>query len=428
MSVITYNGISLPYASCTNFGQEAVYGVHNTDWHLTKFDITVQCFVNTNYLSLLAPDMVVNGIPITTNPVDIMRVIRSRLLHPRKTLSFKINQSELIPQAQPGNPGTVDSENGPKPQSCNIIELTGTMFLIHYRITANYWENNTVVKNAAPFVTNQIGNDVLYNRWTETVDIDNCQYSTKTREGKYIIRSDNKSGLIADSYRYAMAVVGVDSGFLRKSAQYTVSPDGLSLSYTITDKEVFKYPPKPAFEASGNYYETAPNKGGSVRYGEVRLTLKGDKLTPQAALLKSALTIALAKLLVNNAKVNLIEGTTINVDMYENIVQVQMKCFLNIDKGRVAGQAAFNRPALLLTPGSDPPTNPNVNAQKLGIGIQPTYYTRGTAGAGAGGIGLLLKAAAYYDPSLVGTVIDKNTDGFTGNLLQVGQAGKTKEP
>src|SRR3990167_5489613 len=57
ISVLTYHGCTLPYAYCTRFDQAAEYDESGTDWYCTKFDIQVECVLNTNYLSQIAPDL-----------------------------------------------------------------------------------------------------------------------------------------------------------------------------------------------------------------------------------------------------------------------------------------------------------------------------------------------------------------------------------
>src|SRR5690606_15107838 len=114
----------------------------------------------------------------------------------------------------------------------------------------------------------------------EIIEIDDRNYSRRTREGKYRIRSDNFQGQIADQFRRDLAVVSIPNGFLRKSAKYTQTPDGLGLEYHIVDEEVYKPPPAPAFKAQGSYTEEV-TRGGVNRYCEVNVRLEGDKITDQ---------------------------------------------------------------------------------------------------------------------------------------------------
>ncbi len=395
MSLLIYNGVSLPYPLTTQFTQEAVRddspGGIPTDWICTKFDITVQTIINADYILSLAPDIA----GTTSNPVDIMKVIRSRLLAQRKVLSFTMNGRELIPAILPGNKGGVDVRNGPQPQSCTIMELTNTSFLMTYRIVAHYWENNKVTTtNDVLTVTNRTTSPILFNRWTETVDMDSCQMSTRTREGKFMIRSDNSQGRIADEMRNQMAVVSLPEGFLRASSRYTVSTDGLAIAYTVVDKEVFKMPPQPAFEAEGEYTESC-NKAGAIRYADVRVKLKGDNSNKatrgrQDELVVAVFSIVTIKLRSRGAGIlleknqkepnGLIESFSIRTWMYENIVECSARVMFKFN-----GVLLFNAPGV----------RSNVTFTPLSdfVDYSPLYQARGTAN-------LLLQAAAYYDPNL----------------------------
>lgn len=405
MSVVTYSGVTLPYAYCTRFDQAAEYDESGTDWYCTKFDIQVECVLNTNYLSQIASDL--SGVADQFRSAgDIMAVIRARLLEPRRALSVKSNGAELIPQ---GGTGKVDSQNGPQPQSCSVISLTDTTFLVSYHIIARYWETYSVTQGV-PFKSTQAGNNVLYNRWNETVDIDNANFSTRTREGKFIIRSDNAGGKIADELRTQMAVVGVPKGFLRKSSRYTVDKSGLGIAYTLVDQEQFKMPPPPAFEAAGKYIESTQVKGGAIKYGEVWVSLRGDKLTDQGKLLEAAIKVAGAKLNRRSQQIgskgHIVENARAEVDLYKNEVLFQIKVYYPIENKRFQGMAAWAG-IDTSTPGSD------------GVNYTPTMYSRGTAQ-------LLMRTAQYYDPCLQNTKLDPAT-GLLSTGLEVGQAGQQLE-
>src|SRR5258708_1862141 len=96
MSIIVYNGVTLPYAHLTDFGHDVIYEDSNTDWFCTRYTISLQTIFNVNYLAPLAGDIVGK----TTNPADIMTIVRNRLMKPRKVLSVKTNGVELIPNKQ----------------------------------------------------------------------------------------------------------------------------------------------------------------------------------------------------------------------------------------------------------------------------------------------------------------------------------------
>lgn len=436
MAAFAYNGITLPYTFFTRFNQTAKADESGTDWYCTEFDIEVQTIINANYVRWLASDLVSAGASVTENAADIMHVIRSRLLERRKTLSVQFNGVELIPKKTAGR-GTVDVQNGPQPQSCTLYELMNNTFLLSYHIKACYWENNDVDPDRTPIVENQTGNGVLYNRWQETVDIDACQFSVSTREGRFVIRSDNADGRIVDSFRNQFAVTGLRPEFNRVSTHYTVDPSGLALQYRIVDREVFKHPPAPAYEAEGEYTETTTH-WAAKRIGEVRIRLKGSKTTPQEKLIETAVGVASAKLILGDGRTGaetttlttggggtttggsatftsvgnrfaLLEHASITVDMYNNVVEVRMRAWMKPYKRRKDNVAGFRFDGMAWTPGSEP-----------GYGAAPPNYTaRGSAD-------ILLQAAAYYDPSLATTVLNQTTNQHSRGS-EVGTAGVTQE-
>ncbi len=428
MALVTYNGVSLPYSSMTDFKQEAMYDdVGRTDFYLTKFDVTVQCVINIEYTKQMfgaASEILPTDFGGVANAASVMSIIRSGLLEPRKILSIVFNGVELIPRIV-NNSGLVDCANGPMPQHCNIIQLTNELFIVNYRIIAHYWENNDISYDRDPAALNQPSNPVLYNRWVDQIEIDNCKYSRRARQGKFVIRSDNQLGQTVDLFRKQMAVLGVPPGFLRETANYKVSPDGLGLEYSIVDREVYKMPPEPAYQAEGEYLESITNKG-AARWGQCRVKLWGAKDTPQMKLIDAAIFIVSAKLQIVGALTDgtaregdqrfaFLERFDVMVDMYQNIVECIMRAQLQVNttrngRGRVYGIAGldFSR-NMATTP------IPLTSARNY----QPSYTSYGTGN-------LLLQAANYYDPSILNTIIDQQ-NGNLNRGLAPGQAGKKRE-
>lgn len=438
--------VELPYAHTSEFTQTVKYDDSKTDWYCTEYNIKVQCLINSNYLTLLAPDLIGR----TLNPAAIMNTIKSRLMKPRQTLSYLVNGVDLIPKNQTGNLGTVDAQNGPQPQSFTFTEITNETFICTYHIVARYWDNISPKKKGL-VEKNLPGNTVLYNRWTETADIDTYNRTKWTREGKYLIRSDNTGGFLADQLRISMAVVGVRDRFLRTSARYAVSKDGLGISYTLVDEEQFKMPPIPAFTASGSYKESISNYGAK-RHIEVSVTLAGSNRDPQTELIRAAIYVANNKALNRLrtiGKTVIPESASLDMQLYKNEVTFIIKCWVGQDIAQIKVRPARPTGGLFDVPG--PPgadelrrvqqeqvvadlQNQARNPIAAFFGIlgflpgtddrtqplqPPLYLVYGTAR-------ILLQAAAYYDPSLTENVIN----AVTGQMqlgLAVGEAGKKKE-
>lgn len=412
MSLITYNSVFLPYPTFTQFDQTAMYEPSNTDFYLSRFDIGVQCVINYNYLPLLMPSLIDgNGNPITTNPADIQNIIYQKLMTPRSSLSMKFNGVDVVPSSVGG--GTPDAQNGPQPQSCKFLTMTNQSFILTWHCVAHYWINN-LTGAASPLATNQAGSPVLYNRWTETQDIDERNFSTRNRSGRFMIRSDNVEGVSADFIRGNLAIVGVPDGFLRKSSQYIVDRSGLGIDYSVTDEEVFKKPPTPAFRASGKYTETT-SVNGARRYGQVQLRLQGDKATPQSKLIETAIAVVSKKLAARGSELtnkkggfNILQSAAMAVDMYDNEIELIAQVSIACTEATVATSiSAFNSVSMTSTPVSDDK-------------YLPPYQDRGTAN-------MFLHAAAYWDPSLKGVPTLQRTSSPAGpNQMPAGKEPGTK--
>lgn len=429
MAQITYNGVTLPYCYISQFAQRIVYDeVGGVDAYCTEFDIQAQCVIHYYYLSQLISSWNTNP-PVATDPATIMYAVRQQLKVPRKRLSVQVNGVELIPNYQ--NKSPVDAQNGPTPKFVDIIQMPNGSFLISFSILAKYFENIPANTTTNFSTSNAKGSPVLYNRWGEGLDIDDCNNSVRTRTGKFIIRSDNPDGFIADQLRAQFACVSIPNGFLRESAKYKVDPNGLGLEYTLVDREVYNKPPSPAFKASGYYMESS-TKMGAIRRGVCQIKLWGSNDTDQGQLVTTGVNVCMARLGVRGNQLaaggqlaggatnfRIIDEASVRVELYENIVECNISAWVGATPNRVSGVAAFI-PFVTFVPYST-------------ANYVPNYKVYGTAG-------YLLQAAAYYDPSIkmsglmaskigavnnqlvtVGNVNNQNTGVQVGQLAQLGE-------
>lgn len=386
-----------------NFARKALYEESRTDWYVTQFDIRIQCMLNMSYLNVNTTPGGVGIIrPVNlTKPANIVNLLWTMLMTPRKKLSYNVDGVEMIPQSQANLTGGVDAMNGPQPQHCNIMQLTPTSFILDYHIIAHYWVNNKGDGSTG----NLKGNNVLYNRWSEQIMMDETMHTTRIRQGTMRIRSDNTSQITPDDLRSDMVVLSIPYKFVRAQSQYAISPDGLTLGYKIVDREVFKLPPTPAFKAEGYFLELGTKPGAVYREGIVNVRLYGAPNIPQSQLYVAAWTIAAQKMSANlgapqkgvydnpqadgttkevafpQLKIPLLSSVQRKIWLYENIVEVEARALLNFSTARIAG-APIGQGPLTETPGSDDVAK-----------IPPPYTDRGAAG-------LFLRAAAYWDPSV----------------------------
>ena len=399
MSVVTYNNLQLPFALITDFRKTSVMDESGTDRVYTQVDMTVQAVIANPYRDILylgAPDAIDNA--------NLINNLENYFLEPRKQLSVTFNGTDLIPYNIQGVSSEVDAKNGPVPQDFRLYNLNNNTWFLVWRVQAHYWGNFKTAGGGD--VTNQAGNATINNRWSETQIIDDRNFSKVVRQGKCIIRSDNIDGKIVDEVRTDMAVVSVIPGFLRESAEYTTTPDGLALQYTLTDKEQWRMPPSPAFKADGWYQEEVQKASEGVRHGTCYVRLEGDKNTSQVEIARTAILTAASIIRLRTANLvnlggqqgGLLEFARLKIGKYDNWAEVTLRCMYSVNKARLSGIAGFAGISTA-TPNSDPQ-------------YKPAYLPRGSAG-------ILLQAAVYYDPSLRGVVVDN-----TGQLTKGKQIGK----
>lgn len=380
-----------------------------TDLEYTRIDLTVSCVVNPAYGSIIGVATNAQGVPYNSSAAGIMEEIRAKLMKPKQAFLASFAGINLLPGNVNAN-GNVDARNGPIPQFCQIYTLTNSTFLVIWRVVAHYWENTTTGIGGTK---NNQGNSTISNRWEESVQLDARGYTTRTRRGRVVIRSDNATGAQADDtiIRQNMAAVAVPTGFLRESSEWTIDPTGLGVAYTVKDVEQYLMPPAPAYKADGSYSESVSLQG-YASMAECRVNLIGNN-TPATAknkLLTTALDVAFTQCGLNIVGVGkpIIQNLVCRTPLYDNGVDVVVRVLkfpgtkdsdaLARFKAAVGpNQSRFVQPPL----GSNP-------------GPQPPYTLRGTANAFA-------RAAAYFDPSLVNTIVDA-TGQFT-NGSPVGTAG-----
>lgn len=295
--LITYNGVSLPYSDVSDFQEESVYDdLSKTDRACSRYTITSRFLVGAAYRQILSPGLV--GVDDESGPAELMLRLDELLMQPRRALSVKFNGVELLPNPQPGNPGTVDVMNGPVPQYFRYQKLYDDLFIVEYKIVAHYVQN---FENGKQITA--AGNAVLYHRWSEDVEVDEAGYSKRTRKGQFKLRSDNVDGLTPDDLAGRLVSLSIPSGFVRERSRRGVLPDGLTLEYELVDQEVYRYPAPPSFKSEGRYTESGSGLGCPVRKADVYVKLTGDANTDQAALVLAATRITVAKLKLVGAEI-----------------------------------------------------------------------------------------------------------------------------
>ena len=408
MSVVTYNGISLPYPVNSSFTMERIYDESGTDPIYLKIEAMVQCVLGPDYFTMMASGILNSDDSI----VDATRYIRNKLLQPRKALQITVGGNDLIPAKQAKDQGNaqrqVDAKHGPQPISCVITNLTEDTFLLTFRIVGHYWENYANAEDALTGA-NKDGNPVISCRWSDSQEVDGRNFTRRIREGMYVIRSDAVGGGAVgggrlDNFRENFAVVGIPPGFVRKVASYRVDPNGLKMTFRLEDQELYLLPPFPAYEASGTYMETlAPN--GSKRWAECMVELKGRKSTgvseSKYALINTAIAIVLKKMQTATGDslsatkdgktllfhpIVIMEQMMVSTDLYDNTVKVSTRWQISsaASQSKAVAFESVNKGVIADWP----------------LGSGGGQASPRVAVYGNPDVDSFLKAAAYFDPSL----------------------------
>ncbi len=315
---LVYNGVDLGLIRTIKIEQRAKYDPHGVDVLYIENRFTIQSVISE--LDETELDPLPPAAPGDT-PAGAMVRIRHMLLSPRKHFKYTAQSSGgtitlLEAVGKPNNDvigilGGTEANNGPKPISLDITNVSPRTWIIHYVIDVCVQDCN-------------VSQHFASNRYEQTHDIDNKGMSKYTRMGKVFVRTD--MNITPDGLR-ELVTPPVPPGFKRAS-MYQLSEDGLSMFYRIVDTEFFLGPPPGACEATGRFSVTAAPPGG-VLWAQVDVSLTGWKKTPKRQLMQMAVAMALDRItkggiITQNGKV-MVAGGAMNEELFENTVSVQLR-------------------------------------------------------------------------------------------------------
>lgn len=323
-TVLRYGTVTISNCQTTRFSQEAVYDQHRVDLVGYKYTISVVGYVHafgdaeiSTAFYPQSPD------PNVENATDAWwnHQLKGALMTPRQDFAYWIGGIEQVGQqlnrvgslmlavespsaganalelsrtdsiTDPWNHAHADqtiwrdTHAGPKPIHCNIQQITGNaVFRVEF----------TIELNVTHCDAGQSGNKsgVLSNKWSCTDAIDDNFYTTRTVQGRVTLWNPTFN---AHSFR-EFAVPRLQPGMRRQSMHFAASADGLSLDYTVTDKEVAFAAPYPATRWHMNYTESTSLGSSLTATGALTVQLEAPRDVDRAKLLQLAAAIAEARL------------------------------------------------------------------------------------------------------------------------------------
>lgn len=379
------NPIELAYIQTHSINREPQYTDDGVDYLYTKVTLSFQAVFNANILPFTIGDGTATG---TINRV------KHYLEIPRQRIQFYVGNDVLIDSPTAGK--TVDCKNGPFCRSVNIKRIGG---LETHLVDCVY---ETYVQDCPAGGTPP---SYLSHRWTDTAKMDENFYTTWTRSGRVVVRADMLTN--PDSLRGVVTPV-LQPGFVRKSAEYILQSDGLTLQYTITDQEAYLTFPYPACTAEGTYRESSPE--GARRFIECRVRLTSSKDTQQsdngkADLLQTAMLVAATKIHAGQGfqgtlhpnSPYMLRTVAVETALWANSVDVMFRAEITA-LGLTTGEIPMELDRFAEPPAGCDPAFDETNG--------PTARDRGTAG-------LQLVAAALGDPCLQATARQQTSGGTT---------------
>lgn len=382
-TTVEYNGITMHGVVTREWNQEVVYEDSGADMLRHTFHLTFEGMVHTQNIGG-EPTSRVD--PTKASAVTTQAYVRAMLLQPRQGLVVKMG-GETILTAHPAttslNDKYMDVNNGPKPQSLDIIHVvSGNIFRVSFSIECSLLECGPKATGVA---------DVLSNKWSVAETIDKDFIVSRIIQGRLQVSNAKRNLHI---YRGLM-VPRLENGFRRESFIFSASADGLTVDYEVTDRQVHTAAPDPATSISGRHTESTTD--GIKMYTDMSVRLEGPPGANTQALITAAVNVIEGRIRYGEEKRStqypsyLLNGAVTEIFGARNIVEVHIKLLRNVsadDSGSIgSGDQLLRRhfTGLLhsqgrpITVAMDPTYNPAKSPPMPMYGMTPGGQKRGPA-------------------------------------------------
>lgn len=432
MSAIKYNGILLPMTKVNNLDYNVVYSEDGIDYMYDRIDLDITA-VFSNDLPYRFSAGSTPGNPVGLNNketlagtwndpfADIRAGLKNTLLVPRKTLTIDMgglfDYSSYITKRGGGNidpdknfpPPADASKNsawkdpkqnnlltidgpdvmgGPFPQSVAVSQIVaGNLLIVRFRIIAHFDRCiNITVKNddGTTEIKRSPGPKIQSHRYSQSMSYDSNFYCTRTTTGKLVISAGSVEDISrANASKFVSSMCPMlGPGFMRERIEMRLSADGLTLDYTIVDREHYITAPSPATSGSGSYREQI-SKLGMWLVSSISITLKAPPGVSKKLLIQKAGEICLSRISMANG--DQIQSGEVAESLFDNeitlsMVALKVKAMNQLDAtqfGTVAANAqkgkAFLAAGLVGTAQSGetlPPTDINSRTMLLQLIVQ----------------------------------------------------------
>jgi hypothetical protein len=167
MAQVIYHGIELPLTNTRELSFEPLRSEDGADYYGTRMVLDMQCTVNAAQFQTLYP---------LQNATQIMGHVEHALNTPRKSFAYNVNGTSLVTINPP------DMQNGPHPGPVRVIQVNDQTYVVQFRLESTFILCDDGLHDTNP--------QWVSHRWTDGVDLDNLEYTSRTRRGTIIARAD----------------------------------------------------------------------------------------------------------------------------------------------------------------------------------------------------------------------------------------------
>lgn len=319
---VSYNDITIEYASITNWQEVAQYDSSGMNLIANRIELTIEGSIfplaarlssgayakidgtttnvtlnNYDSFSPTGPQPATSGFAFRLNyclrQLSIPRqrfVLSNPITLETYFEAYPYTSDEYVKGLSTSQRRNLDVNGGPKPRNVRVIQTCNEFARISFTI-----EITKIRCLGGDLGTGDYGADptegfVVSNRcWTEET-IDSNFYVTRTFVGRLRISSLTQSVHFYRDIYYPP----LEDGFRRDSVRFAESEDGLELSYAIIDKQVRNAAPYPATAFSGNCSYSIIN--GAQQVFNINLTMVGRPDAPKRALVARCFQAVTAKI------------------------------------------------------------------------------------------------------------------------------------
>ena len=303
--IVTYGPTTIHNAEIARCEQEVVYDPSGTDALFVRTTLTIRGHVFRGEVkdttrpqvfppgnAELTPVNVTHALSQPRLPLDIVRQIQGQqpetLWH---VIPCTFDDGGLgAPMNTPERRAHQDVENGPRPTGVAILQNYRWGFEVEWTVT---FSQVPLDRDGYVIPDQPVAEWALNNRWRITEQMDENFFMTKTYSGSIRLRTAHPT---LHMVARLLAFPELEPGFKRESCEYTVSENGLEVTYRIVDRQVAHAPPWPATRMEVRHSESLTKMGYAVQ-SACTVRLWGPPSVPKAALLARVAQILRNRLL-----------------------------------------------------------------------------------------------------------------------------------